>query len=106
MKAEDQLGDFYVPEGETRHLKFVAEWFWFRSGTLITLVEVHELKSDEPMLLRQYGANDALLKLLAAEPDPSSWVRVQRFEGRSWRVAIVDPDEDWPEPAEKASDAM
>lgn len=104
MKPAGQIGDVYVPEGETRHLRFVAEWFWFRGGTLITMVVVHELDAEEPLLLRQYGADQLLLQLLAVEPDPSDWVRVHRFEGRGWSVEQAGPDDG--EPVEDVEDAM
>lgn len=104
MRANDQIGDVYVPEDETRHLRFVGDWFWFRGGTLIAHVVVDELDAEEPILLRQYGADQLLLQLLAVEPDPSDWVRVHRFEGRGWSVEIVpEPGE---QPVESAADAM
>lgn len=104
MKPDEQIGDVYVPEEEARHLRFVGDWFWFRGGTLITLAVVDELDAEEPLLLRQYGADQLLLQLLAVEPDPSDWVRVHRFEGRGWSVEVVDqPGE---EPIESAEDAM
>lgn len=103
MKPDEQMGDVYVPEDETRHLRFVGDWFWFRGGTFITTVVVHELHAEEPLLLRQYGADQLLLQLLAADPDPSDWVRVHRFEGRGWGVELAEPGE---EPVESAEDAM
>lgn len=105
MRPAEAVGDFYVPEGETRHLRFVADWFWYQGGTLVTLVIVDEMDADDPLLLRQYGADQLALELLSAQPDPNEWVRVHRFEGRGWSMEIVDdPDDD--SPAESAADAM
>lgn len=100
MKPPEQIGDFYVPEEEERHLRFVGDWFWFRGGTLITLAEVAELDAEEPLLLRQYGADQLFLQLLEVAPDPSDWVRVYRFEGRGWSV------EGDPEAVDGLEDAM
>lgn len=104
MKPADQIGDVYVPEEETRHLRFVGDWFWFRGGTLITHVVVDELDAEEPLLLRQYGADQLLLQLLDVAPDPSDWVRVHRFQGRGWSVEVAEPGDG--DPVEDASDAM
>lgn len=98
MKPNEQVGDFYVPEGTTRNLRFPGDWFWFRGGTLITMVEVAELDTDGTLLLRQYGADQLLLQLLDVSPDPSDWVEVSRFEGQGWDVGQ--------EPVEDVSDAM
>lgn len=100
MKANEQRGDFYVPEGEERHIRFVADWFWFRGGTLITLADCAELDAEEPLLLRQYGADQLLLLLLDVEPDPDDWVRVRRFEGQGWDVELE------PESINDVEDAM
>lgn len=102
MKAADSIGDFYIPEGETRTLRFVGDWFWYQGSTLITLVICREMKSDEPLLLRQYGSDQMTLELLSAEPDPSAWVEIERFEGSGWRVEV----EGHSDPVETADDAM
>ena len=86
MKAEDSKGDFYVPEGESRHVRFVSDWYHFRGGRLYCLVEVAELSTESSLLLRQYGADTLLISLLSVEPDPSDWVRVSRYEGGGWSV--------------------
>lgn len=104
MKPGDQIGDFYIPEGETRNLQFVADWFWFRTGTFVTLAIVDELKSEEPVLLRQYGADQLLLQLQAIAPDPSVWVKITRYEGSGWGVNEVE--EPGGEVVQDASDAM
>jgi len=103
MKPGDAIGDFYVPEGETRHLRFVGDWFWYQGGTLVTIVVVHEMDAEDPLLLRQYGADQLALHLLEEQPDPDEWVRVHRFEGRGWGVDLAAPGED---PVQDASDAM
>lgn len=103
MKAQDKTGTYYIPEGEARHLRFVADWFSFRGGNLWTLAVVDEIESDEPILLNQYGADQLLLSLLDLEPDPSDWVRVKRFEEGGWAVEI---DAEHTPDGSAASDAM
>lgn len=103
MKAQDQVGTYYVPEEEERHLRFPAEWFAFRGGNLWCLAVVDEIEADTPVLLNQYGADQLLLNLLALEPDPSDWVRVFRFEGGGWSVELED---DFTPDGQSASDAM
>lgn len=103
MKAQDQMGTYYVPEGESRHMRFVAEWFGYQSGRLWTHVIVDEIESESPVLLHQYGADQLLLQLLALEPDPSDWVRLHRFEEGGWSVEVID---DYTPEGHDASEAM
>lgn len=101
MKPGEKTGTYYIPAGEERHLRFIADWFSFRNGNFWTLAIVDEIESDEPILLNQYQADELLLSLLALEPDPSDWVRVFRFEEGGWSVEL---DEDYS--AMSADEAM
>lgn len=103
MEAQGQVGTYYVPEDEERHIQLVADWFAFRNGNLWTLAVVDEIDADTPVLLNQYSADQLLLQLLALEPDPSDWVRVYRFEGGEWSVEIED---DYTPEGHDATDAM
>lgn len=101
MKADEQIGTMYVPEGETRTLRFVENWYSFRNSTLFAVVECKEMETESMLLLYQYQAEQLLLSILAADlPDPDGWVRVTRHEGGGWSV---EPAED---ELEDASDAM
>ena len=103
MKAQDQTGTYYIPEGEQRHLRIVGDWFAFRNGNFWCLAVVDEIESDEPILLNQYSADQLMLQLLALEPDPNEWVRVARFEGGGWSVEMP---EDYTPEGGAAHDAM
>jgi hypothetical protein len=92
VKAQDQIGTYYIPEGETRHLRFPGDFFAFRNGQLWVTAVVDEIEATSPILLNQYGADQLLLNLLALEPDPSCWVRVHRFQEGGWSVEEAGDD--------------
>lgn len=121
MLPSDEIGTYYVPEGETRTIRFPR---WQRTapqedeeeegvsgtaiwtddnGTLLAVVEVREADHDGPVLLKQYQASRLVRELLlaaASEPDPSGWVKVSRFEDGGFTV-------EWnPDDVESAEEAM
>jgi len=103
-------GTYYVPEGETRRMEVVgvrvgdeeAEPFACVDGTaLLLLVRVSQAETDEPLLLKQFGASQLLLAgLTPSTLDPGQVVEVTRYEGGGYDVEI-DPDA-----VESVSDAM
>lgn len=101
-------GTYYVPEGAARTMEVVgvreaneeAESFGFVDGSaLFMLVRVEEAETDEPLLLKQFGASDLLLEgLHPRQLDPGQVVRVKRYEDGGYRVENMD--------VEDLSDAM
>lgn len=105
------LSTYYVPEGETRTVEVVgvrpegtdeAEPFAFIDGSaLYLLCRVTEADTDDPLLLKQFGADRLLLAgLHPGQLDPGQVVQVSRFEGGGYEVEI-DPDA-----PDSAADAM
>lgn len=100
---------YYVPEGEERTLEVVGiqlegselESLVFVDGTaLFLLCRVREAETDQPLLLKQFGASQLLLAgLNPTTLDPGQVVKVSRFEDGGYEVEI-DPGID------SASDAM
>lgn len=100
-------GTYYVPEGEIRTLEVVgvrigneeAEPFIVVDGSaLLMLVVVEEADTDEPLLLKQFGASQLLLAGLNPESlDPGQVVEVSRYEGGGYEVTTG---------VEDAADAM
>lgn len=97
-------GTYYVPEGETRTLEVVGidgEWsekgepqpLAFVDGTaLLLLCRVAEAETDDPLILKQFGASQLLLAgLTPGTLDPGQVVEVTRYEGGGYEVEI-DPD--------------
>lgn len=110
MKREDEMGTYYIPEGETRHIRFPqfamgdgpGRSFWTDDrGTLTAIVEVREADTDRPLLLNQYNADRLIRDLLLdlADRDPGDWVRVSRFEDGGFSV---DPEPDAIDGADEA----
>lgn len=104
---------WYIPEGESHHLTVTgvrtgneeAEVFYFVDGrstqALYLLCEVDEADSDEPLLLKQFGAVDLMAAgLQPTALEPGDRVRVRRYEGGGFEV------ENEPDGVEDASDAM
>lgn len=95
-------GTYYVPEGETRTLKVVgvrignseAEPFVCVDGSaLLLLCRVEEAETEDPLLLKQFGASQLLLAgLNPATLDPGQEVEVRRFEGGGYEVEIESVD--------------
>lgn len=93
-------GTYYVPEGETRRLEVVgireanekAEPLCFVDGSaLFLLCRISEAETDDPILLKQFGADRLLLAGLHPDHlDPGQVVEVTRFEGGGYEVE-VDP---------------
>lgn len=104
------VSTYYVPEGETRRLEVVgvrhgneeATAFAFVDGSaLYLLCRVEEASTDEPLLLKQFGADRLLLAGLHPDHlDPGQVVEVSRYEGGGYEVEID------PETPTDASDAM
>lgn len=91
------LSTYYVPEGETRTITVEgvhystneeAEPFAFVDGSaLYLLCRVEEAETDEPLLLKQFGADRLLLAgLHPAALDPGQVVEIRRFEGGGYEV--------------------
>lgn len=81
-------------------MRFVEEWHAYTGGTLFGMVVVEQAETDDPLLLRQYGADHLLTDLARLDPDPQDWVRVSRSEGG--RCRLVDAGES----IEEIEDAM
>lgn len=87
---------YYVPEGETRTLEIVgvrigndeAEPFVVVDGTaLLLLARVREADSDDPLLIKQFGASELLLAGLSPDHlDTGQVVQVTRFEDGGYEV--------------------
>lgn len=94
---------WYIPEGETHHLELTgvrtgneaAEVLYFTDGrsveALYCLVTVDEADSDDPMLLKQFGA----VELMAAGfnpgmAEPGERFRVRRYEGGGFDVENLE----------------
>lgn len=96
------LGTYYVPEGETRRLEVVPveidsngreEPLAFVDGSaLYLLCRIREAETDEPLLLKQFGAQRLLLAgLTPHQLDPGQEVEVSRYEGGGYEVEL-EPD--------------
>lgn len=100
---EKQLSTYYVPEGETRTLEVVGvsigdgadKPLTFVDGTaLFLLCRVAEAKTDEPLLLKQFGASQLLLAgLHPTTLEPGQVVEVSRFEGGGYEVETDSLDD-------------
>lgn len=87
---------YYIPEGETRTLEIVgvrvgneeAEPFVVVDGTaLLLLCRVREAETDQPLLLKQFGASQLLLAGLSPDSlDPGQVVEVTRWEDGGYEV--------------------
>lgn len=104
-------GTYYVPEGETRRLEVVgiqtepnepAEPLAFVDGSaLMLLCRVDEAATDDPLILKQFGASQLLLSgLNPATLDPGQVVKIERYEGGGYDVELG------PDDVEDVSDAM
>lgn len=94
-------GTYYVPEGESRTLEVVGvtledgdeESLAFVDGTaLLLLCRIEEAETEDPLILKQFGASQLLLSgLNPSTLDPGQVVEVKRYEGGGYEVE-VDPD--------------
>lgn len=102
---------WYIPAGETAHLTVVgvrtgnneSESFYFVDGratqALYMLVTIDEADTDEPLLLKQFGAVELMAAgLHPGEAEPGDRFRVHRYEDGGFSV---EPDD-----LEDAADAM
>lgn len=105
------IGTYYVPEGETRHFRVVGvraegeeeeQPFAFIDGSaLYLLCTVAEADTDDPLLLKQFGADRLLLAGLHPDHlDPGQGFEITRYEGGGYEVEID------PEAVDDVSDAM
>lgn len=104
------LGTYYVPEGETRRITVVgvresneeaSPMCWIDGSALNLLCRVEEAKTDQPLVLKQFGADRLLLAGLHPDHlDPGQEVEITRYEGGGFEVE-TDPDD-----VESAADAM
>lgn len=89
-------GTYYVPEGETRELEVVGvqvdggkkEPLCFVDGSaLLLLCRVTEASTDDPLMLKQFGASQLLLQgLNPSTLDPGQVVEISRYEGGGYEV--------------------
>lgn len=96
-------GTYYVPEGETRHLTVVGVRIgnepaeplaWIDGSALCILCTIREAETDDPLILKQFGASQLLLAGLNPRAlDPGQGVRVRRFEGGGYKVTLDGIDE-------------
>lgn len=94
---------YYVPEGETRTLKVVgvrlgneesAPLCFVDGSALFLLCRVAEADTDEPLLLKQFGASNLLLAGLSPENlGPGQVVKVSRYEGGGYSVEEVGAED-------------
>lgn len=97
-------GTYYVPEGESRTMEIVgvrvgneeSEPLVFVDGSaLFVLVRVAEAETDDPLMLKQFGADQLLLAGLYPDTlDPGQVVEVTRFEGGGYEVEDLTLDVD------------
>ena len=102
-------GTYYVPEGESRRLQVTgirvgnneSEVFSFVDGSaLFLLCTIEEASTDEPLMLKQFGASRLLLAgLHPSALDTGQVVEIERYEGGGYDVDL-DPG------VEDAADAM
>lgn len=104
------VGTYYVPEGETRTIEIVGvsvegdeetPFAMVDGSALLILARVAEAKTDQPLLLKQFGASQLLLAgLNPSTLDPGQVVEIERYEGGGFRVELD------PEDIESIEDAM
>jgi len=96
-------GTYYVPEGETRTLTVAGvtppgaeeeEPLAFVDGSaLFLLCVVEEADTEDPLLLKQFGASQLLLEgLTPGTLDPGQVVEVTRYEGGGYKVEVESVD--------------
>lgn len=95
-------GTYYVPEGETRTFEVIgvrvgneeSEPFVFVDGSaLLMLVYCEDAATDQPLVLKQFGASQLLLAGLNPDGlDPGQEVKIRRYEGGGYDVEI-DPSD-------------
>lgn len=95
-------GTYYVPEGETRTLEVVGvevegggvEPLAFVDGSaLLLLCRVAEAETEDPLMLKQFGASQLLLQgLTPSTLDPGQEVEVTRYEGGGYEVELGGVD--------------
>lgn len=100
-------GTYYVPEGETRHFRVVGvsignsesePLVWVDGSALCALVTCQEAETDDPLILKQFGASQLLLAGLNPRAlDTGQEVEVRRYEGGGYEVTTG---------VEDAADAM
>lgn len=96
-------GTYYVPEGEVRTLEVVgvrtgneqSEALCFVDGTALFLMcRVAEAETEDPLMLKQFGASQLLLAgLNPTTLDPGQEVRVERYEGGGYDVELNQVNE-------------
>lgn len=95
----NRRGTAYIPDGETRTLTLVGEYYAYRNGNLFVWVEIDELETDDRVLLNQFSAEDLYIAIREQQPDPGARVRVSR-DGSYFKI-------EWsPGDVEAAEDAM
>lgn len=103
-------GNWYVQEGETERFEIVGvrvgnqeaePMIWVDGSALMAVVYAESAETDQPLVLKQFGASKLLLAGLNPDGlDPGQVVEIRRYEGGGYEVEI-DPDD-----VESASDAM
>lgn len=102
MRVEDEMGTYYVPDGETRTVEFVEfrrsnesnRTLWTDdNGTLLAVVTVEEAEAETALLLKQHGAARLIRRLIVLEEtdawDPSDQkVKIARTEAGNYNVEV------------------
>lgn len=102
MRVDDEMGTYYVPDGESRTLTFLeyrrgndsSRTFWCDdNGTLLAIVGVQEAETDGPLLLKQHGAARLIRRLMVLVEtdawDPSEQaVKVTRSETGNYSAEV------------------
>lgn len=106
MRADSEVGTYYIPKGSSRTLRFLQlrygqeagrEYWTDDNGTLLALVTISEADTDGPLLLKQHGANRLIRDLIVAVEtdawDPSEQpVKVGRTEGGQYNYEVLRGD--------------
>lgn len=103
-------GNWYVRKGETERFEIIGvrvgneeaePMVWVDGSALCALVYAEEAETDQPLVLKQFGASDLLLAGLTPDVlDPGQVVEIARYEGGGYSVEIG------PDDVEGAADAM
>lgn len=99
-----ELATWYVPEGETHHLTFPEPATVCNDrGDLYAVVVVEEADTDDPVLLKQYGAGDTVVARLEAYSD----IRDEDVSNLLWELSRDETGRyDFEESVRDASDVM
>lgn len=86
--ANSELRTYYIPEEETRRLRFDGGFWTDDNGTLITPVTLLEDGEERAVLLKQYYADRLIRDLIQTAPDPNDKLRVTRHGSGEYQVEL------------------